>query len=84
MLYADNLVSFKEEDQYINGIVFSLTRTQSLQIVNHFRKEGKWTKYFYYEVGRYYLSNIDIIEILNLNVHFGWIRMLHFYIRVIQ
>lgn len=72
MLFGDNLVSFKEEDQYINGIVFSLTRTQSLQIVNHFRKERKWTKYFYYEVGQYYLSNIDIIEILNLKCPF-WI-----------
>jgi len=66
------LVSYREEDEFINGLRFQLTKAQVLKFVNYFRSNNKWTEYYYHEVNDYVISNTEIIEILNLPCPF-WV-----------
>jgi hypothetical protein len=66
------LVSYRKEDEYINGLRFQLTKVQVLKFVNYFRSINKWTEYYYHEINDYVISNTDIIEILNLTCPF-WV-----------
>lgn len=66
------IISFAEEDNYINGLRFCLTKQQYLKIIDYFRNQGKWTQYYYCEVNEYFLTHFEIIDVLNLKCPF-WV-----------
>lgn len=73
-----DLVSFKEEDTYINGLRFQLLRNDVKKIISYFKNLNKWTEYYYHEIGEYNLTHIEILEILNLYCPFWFDKDLKF------
>ena len=69
-LIGFEFVSFHNEDEYINGLKFQLTKNQVLNLVIYFRSKNQWTEYYYHEINEYDLTNEEIIEVLNLSAPF--------------
>ena len=61
-----SLVSYSDNDEFINGINFGLTRDHVKLIIEHFRNSGKWSEYYFHEIGDYSLTHTQLIDILNL------------------
>jgi hypothetical protein len=71
-LSAYQLVSFEEEDQFINGIHFSLKRSQAIKIIEYFSSKNKWTEYYFHEIADYDLTTDQICSMLN--IHEYWMN----------
>jgi hypothetical protein len=69
-LESFELVSFKDDDEFINGIRFPLTIEQSIKIISHFKSQGKWTEYYYHEIAQYYLTGDELLNVLELKAPF--------------
>lgn len=60
------LISFRDEDEFINGIRFNLTVKMVKSIVEYFRSQAIWTDYYNCEINRYILTQTEVCDLLNL------------------
>lgn len=64
------LVGFTDEDEFINGLRFSLKVDQVKKIIAFFRSQKKWTEYYFHQISKYYLTENDLERILDLEANF--------------
>jgi hypothetical protein len=64
------LVSYSNDDNYINGARFSLTVSEVKLIINHLKFVNKWTESYFYDYGDYSFSAEELYDILNLRFPF--------------
>jgi len=61
-----SLVSFTDEDEFINGINFGLLKEDVELLIEYFKSCKMWTEYYFYEIGDFCLTQDQVIDILDL------------------